>query len=120
MSTVAEMSAQQAIEFAVRVFLTQGFSATYYSTWREAAEDVGDPIDEDSEWFDFLEESGVWYAFENYTDTSREYLCSGILVKYEGSESSGVAVANESYFVIFSLEDSTGKRYFKRDGFYNS
>lgn len=118
--TVAEMTVEEGLEFAVRTFLVHGWDGTYYNDWKAVVVDEGQDEDfEDSEYYSFLEEGGVWTAFEEYTDRDT-HLAGGITVKFEGDHNSGVAVGNSAYFVILSLEDSTGKRFFKRDGYYSS
>jgi hypothetical protein len=118
--TVAEMTPGQAVEFALRVMLEQGFSSKYYKNWKEVAE--ADYSETDSDFYEnysLTEREGAWGAFE-YVDTKQSYVSDGITVKYEGNQNDGPAHSNSEYFVVFSLEDATGKRYFQRDGYYTS
>lgn len=122
MLDVVEMTPGQAIKFALEVFLEQGFRSNYYADWKEfAAEEYGE---DDQEYYEerysLTERQGAWEAFEQQVDTSRSYLSGGITVKYEGSQSTGLAHGSSEYFIILSLEDHSGKRFFKRDGYYNS
>lgn len=121
--TVAEMSPEQAIEFALGVLLEQGFESKYYTDWKSyARENYDEDFDDEEDEYrlTLTEFSGAWGAFEEYVKTSQSYESDGITVKYEGNQSNGPSHSTSTYYVVFSLEDSTGKRFFKRDGYYSS
>jgi hypothetical protein len=114
------MTPEQAIEFALGVMLEQGFSSKYYENWKEVAEADYSEGDEDFyAGYSLAEREGAWGAFE-YVNTKQSYVSDGITVKYEGNQDNGPAASNSTYYVVFSVEDSTGKRYFQRDGYYTS
>lgn len=121
--SVAEMNPEQAVEFALGVMLDQGFNSKYYSHWKELARADYDEYlaDEDEEYWPSLpESSGAWEALNSYVNTNIPYETDGITVRYEGNQASGAAVSNSAYFVVFSLEDASDKRFFLRDGYYSS
>lgn len=104
MSTVAEMSMQEAIEKAVTLLL------------------VTDSYDEESIREEFAEYNGLWESGNAWQEvkysTPKEVTVDGLTAKTVaeyGGEGQG-----DDYWLVISLADETATRYFRMDGWYAS
>jgi hypothetical protein len=118
MTTVAELSVDQGIELALEILLTHGWESKYYPSWQEYAQENYDETEENTQGYSLQERQGAWEALMEYT--KNQATDGKMIARYVANQSDGLAHASEVYFVVLSLSDDTGTRYFKRDGYYSS
>ena len=118
MTTVDTLTVSQGIELALSILLTHGWESKYYESWEKYALDNYDESEEETEGYSLQERQGAWEAL--LEGTKREATDGTVTARYVANQSDGLAHDSEAYFVVLSLSDQTGTRYFKRDGWYAS
>jgi hypothetical protein len=115
--TVAELTPSEGVELALKILLENGWEKTrHYDTYKNY---IGENYDEDDyEDYALRERSGVWDALLSYA--SKQASDGTMTAEFVATQGDGLAHNSETYFVVLSLTDETGTRYFKRDGWYAS
>ena len=119
MTNVSELTPEQGVELALTILLEKGFSSKYYESWQEYAKSEYD--EEFYANYSVRERQGAWEAFQEYVTKNQPAVSKdGITATWLASHRDGDWQDSEVYFVILSLSDDSGTRYFMREGYYHS
>jgi hypothetical protein len=116
--TVAELTPSQGVELALKILLENGWEKNYYPTHLDFIRENYGEIEDNFEDYALKDSNGAWNAMFEYA--SKKASDGTITAEFVATQDDGLAHDSETYFVVLSLTDETGTRYFKRDGWYMS